>query len=88
MLNTGYVELIDIREFAKMPLDENIKAFVVHMTFFRSCLKLIIRIYPARKIQIASQPTKKVKILAKSSNFSNIFLEKKTLVLMKITYLN
>ena len=45
LATTRKVELIDKKEFAKVALDENIKAFVVHV----SCLSLgsKMTIYPA-----------------------------------------
>ena len=39
---TCRVELIDQKEFAKAELDENIKGFVVHVSFFR--LKITIHL--------------------------------------------
>lgn len=45
---TKQVELINNKKFAKMALNENVKAFIVHMT----CL-LTMGIYMARKAQIA-----------------------------------
>ena len=52
-------------------MDENIKAFVVYISSFRSK----ITIYPVRKAQIALLLAKKVTILAKYSDFANVFLE-------------
>ena len=43
--NTCPVEIIDYKKFAKVVLDENVEALVVHISF----LGLRISIYPARK---------------------------------------
>ena len=45
-------------------------------------------IHSAKKVQIALFVVKKVQILFKYLDFSDIFLKKKTLVLLKATYLN
>ena len=78
---------MDKKEFAKVAFDENIEAFMVHITFF-SLRKPIILIHPAREIQIALLLTKKVKILTKYSDFFNVFSEEKASVLLEITNLN
>ena len=49
---------------------------------------LTMIIYLAKKVQITSFVTKKVKILAKYSDLSDVFLEKKVLVLLEIIDLN
>lgn len=84
---TKQIELINKKVFAKAELDENVGAFIIHMTFF-SLSKLTILIYPARKAQIASLIAKEIKILVKFSDFSNVFSEKKALILPEITELN
>lgn len=71
MLITKQVEFINNKKFAKTALDENIEVFVVYMTFL-----LTMAIYPARKTYITLFFTKKVKILAKYTNFSNVFFKK------------
>ena len=48
----------------------------------------LIPIYPAQKAQIALLVTKKVKIPTKYSDFSDVFLKEKALILLKITKLN
>ena len=45
-------------------------------------------IYPAQKAQIVLLILKKIEILAKYSDFIDIFLKKKALKLLKITTLN
>ena len=85
MLTTKRVEIIDKKEFARAALDENVEAFVVHMTSFS--LNSIL-IHPARKAQIALLIAKEVKIPIDYSDFSNVFLEEKALVLLEITYIN
>lgn len=66
-------------------LDENIEAFLIYTTFFSLCLKSTMLIYPVRKTQIALLFNKVVKIFNKYLDFSNPFLEKKALLLLKIT---
>ena len=68
-----------------LALDENVEAFVVHMTFFSLNS---MPIYPAREAQIALLVAKEVKIPTKYSDFSDVFLEKKALILPKDTNLN
>ena len=58
---TWQKELINKKEFAKAKLDENIEAFVVHMTFLIS--KMTIHL--AQKAQIALLLSKKVTVLEK-----------------------
>lgn len=74
---TKYIDLINKKEFAKTVLGKNIKAFVVLVILFNFG-KLIMLIYLAKKIQITLLIAKKVKILIKYLDFSEIFLEKKT----------
>ena len=49
---------------------------------------LTMAIHPARKAQIALLVTKEVKISTKYSDFSDVFLKKKTLILLEVTELN
>ena len=77
---TKQVEIIDRKEFAKIALDEHIEAFVVHITSL-----LTMAIHPAWKAQIALLIAKKVQIPSKYSDFSDVFLEKKVLVLLVVT---
>ena len=81
---TKRVELIDKKEFAKAALDENSETFVVHV----ASLNLVPGIHPDREAQIASLLTKKVKILHKYSDFTDVFSEEKALVLSERTELN
>ena len=55
-------------------LGENVETFVMHVT---SLSFNLIPIYPAWKAQIILLVIKKVQILSKYSDFSNVFLEKK-----------
>ena len=66
-------------------LDENVEVFIMYITSFSLNLMLI---YSVQKTRIALLTTKKVKILTKYSNFLNIFLEKKALILPMETNLN
>ena len=49
---------------------------------------LIMVIYPAKKVKIILLLAKKVKILTESLDFSDIFLEKKALILLVVINLN
>lgn len=77
--------MIDKKKFAKTVFDENIEAFVVWITFLDLSSILI---YSAKKTQMVLPLAKKVKNLAKYSDFLNVFLKKKLLRLLKITKLN
>lgn len=85
LLTFKHMEVIDKNKFAKVAADKNIEAFVMHVTSLNLCLILI---YLARKAQIAFLLTRKVSISNKYLDFNNAFLEKKFLVLLKITDLN
>lgn len=63
-----------------MVLDENIEFFVIYITSFSLGLILI---YLVTKAQIVFQFTIKVTILAKYFDFANIFIKKKTSILLK-----
>ena len=80
---TKQVELIDRKEFAKAALNKNSEIFVTQVIFLAP-----ISIYPDKKAQIASLLTKEVKISDKYSDFVNIFLEEKALVLLEQTEFN
>ena len=81
------MKIIDKKEFAKVVLNKNVKAFVMHETSF-SLSKPTMSIHPAKEAQIVSLIAKKVKIPAKYSDFADVFLEEKDLVLPEITDLN
>lgn len=68
-----------------MALDKNIKVFIMHKTSLSLSLMLI---YLVKKVQIYLLIIEKVIIPKKYSDFFNVFLEKKTLVLLEITKLN
>ena len=82
---TKRVEIIDRKKFAKTTLNENVEAFVVHVTSLR--LNSIV-IHPAKKAQIALLFAKKVQIPIKYSDFLDIFLEEKALILPEATKMN
>ena len=84
---TKQMEIIDKKEFVKVVLDENVEGFVVHMTSF-SLSKPIMSIHLAKEVQITLLTIREIKIPAKYSDFSNIFSEKKALVLPELTKLN
>ena len=77
------MEIIERKEFAKAALDKHIETFVLHVTSLSTML-----IHPARKAQIALLVAKEVKIPTKYSDFSDVFLEEKASILLKITELN
>ena len=79
---TKQVELFNKKEFAKAALDENSKTFVIHIASVNP------GIHPDREAQIVSLLTKEVKIPKDYSDFTNVFLEEKTLVLSERTKLN
>ena len=81
---TRWVKLINKKEFAKVILDENVKAFVVYMASFT--LKMLI--YPARKTQIALFMAKRVTVTAEYLNFANVFSKDWVKVLSKRTGIN
>lgn len=76
---------MDKKKFAKAELDENVKAFVVHITFL-SLSSMIIHL--AREAQIALLLAKEVKISSKYLDFLDVFPEEKTSVLLGQTKLN
>ena len=68
---TRCIKFIDQKEFLKAVLDENIEAFVVHISFLGSR----ITIHLAKKAQIALLLAEKVIFPAKHSDFADVFLE-------------
>ena len=82
--STKRVELIEKKEFAKAALDENSETFVIYV----ASLSLVPGIHPDRETQIASLLTKEVKIPDKYSDFTDVFSEEKTLVLLERTEFN
>ena len=68
-----------------MALDKNIEAFVMHMTTLSLNL---MPIHPVQKAQIILLVAKKVQILNKYLDFSDIFLDEKALILPKTIKLN
>ena len=83
LLTTKQVEIINGKEFAKAALDDHVEAFMVHVIFL-----LTMAIHPARKAQIALRVAEKVQIPTKYSDFLDVFLEEKALILPKATELN
>ena len=78
------IELINEKKFAQAALDENIEAFIVYITL----LILKITIYLARKAQIALLIAKEVIVLAKYTNFGNVFSNKLAEMLPKRININ
>ena len=81
---TKCVELVGKKEFAAAAFDSEHETFVIYI----ASLNLVLGIHPDREAQIASLLTEEVKILDKYSDFTNVFLEEKTLILSKRTKLN
>ena len=79
---TKRVEIIYKKEFAKAALDENSETFVVYVA------SLDLKIHLDREAQIASLLTEEVKIPDEYSDFTDVFSEKKALVLSERTKLN
>ena len=65
-------------------MDENSETFVIYV----ASLNLVSGIHLNRKAQIVSLLTEEVKMLDKYSDFADVFLEKKTLVLPERNKLN
>lgn len=94
---TKWVELIDKKKFAKTVLDKESETFVVYVTALEAPI-IEMRIHTFRATQIISgdpiqiailkQNKAPIKVLTKYSNFIDIFLKEKALVLLKQTELN
>ena len=65
-------------------MDENSETVVIYVSF----LNLTLRLYPDRVAQIASLPAKEIKIPDEYSDFADVFLEEKSLVLPECIKLN
>ena len=66
-------------------LDENVEAFVVHVT---SLSLTSMPIHPAREAQIASLVIEEVQIPSEYSDFSDVFSEERASILPEATDLN
>ena len=81
---TRQVKIIDQMEFAKAALNENVEAFVMHV----SSLGLRISIHPAKKAQLALLLTEKVIVPTKYLDFTDVFSKKSANVLLERTGAN
>ena len=81
---TRLVKLINWKEFAKAALDENIEAFLMHVSFLRSKMT----IHPVRKAWLALLLAKKVTVLVEYLDFANVFLEMSANVFLEQTKVN
>ena len=81
---THWVEIIDQKKFAKAALDENVEAFVVHISFF----KLRMTIDSARGAQLTLLLAKEVTVPTEYLDFADVFLEKSANVLPERTGVN
>ena len=70
-----------------MMLDKNSETFVIHIAALEALLSGLL-IHPDRVAQIASLLIKKITIPDKYSDFADVFLEEKPLVLPEQTELN
>ena len=72
------------KKFAKVALDENVEAFIVHV----SSLGSRITIHPARKTHLALLLAKEVTMLTEYLDFADVFLKKSVNVFLKQTGAN
>ena len=84
LLTTRQVEIIDWKEFSKAVLDENLEAFVVHVSSLRSK----ISIHPAKEAQLALLLTEEVTMPTEYLDFANVFSENSANVFWKRTGAN
>ena len=77
------MELINKKKFFNITFNENIKNFMVHISFLSLKSKMIIHI--TQKVQIVLLLAKNLTALAKSTHFVNIFLKKLAKILPKQT---
>ena len=78
------IEIIDWKKVAKTALDENVEAFVVHV----SSLRPKMTIYPAREAQFALLLAEEVTVPTNYSDFNDVFSEKSANVLLERTRAN
>ena len=71
LLTTGRVEIINKKEFAMPALNEEDETFVIHVLAVAE--PTTMPIHPSRQAQVAVLTSKKTGILAKYSDFSNVF---------------
>ena len=80
---TRRLELIDMKEFAKAALDENVEGFVVHIALLSLGSKMSI--HPTREAQIALLLTEGVIFLAEYLDYIDIFSKNSNAELPKRT---
>ena len=85
LLTIRWVEIIDKKKIIKAALNENIEAFVMHMT---SLSLNLLPIHPTWEAQIGLLIAKEVQILFKYLDFLDVFSKKKALILLEVTELN
>ena len=78
---TQRVELINKKEFAKVALNENIEAFMVHVSFLNLGLKMTI--YSDWEAHIALLLAEKITVSAEYLDFADIFSKKSAKVLLE-----
>ena len=87
---TRHVELVGKKEFAAIALDPEHKTYVVHVASFRSTLLVSLNIDPFREPQIFGLIAQKAptKVLAKYSDFADVFSSDLATELPKHTEIN
>lgn len=76
-----WIQIIGHKEFAAIALDLGKEAFVIYMAFLGLSPKMSM--HPAWKTQRALLVTEEVTILARYSNFANVFIKKLAAKLLK-----
>lgn len=87
LFNIQQIKLINKKKFLKPALNKNSEIVVMSIAILEALLAGML-IDPNRKTQIVFLFIKKITILNKYSDFINIFLGKKTMILRKQIYLN
>lgn len=86
LFTTKKIQIINQKEFVKVALDPNQKAFIVHIAAFT----LKMTIYPSRQAQIASLKIIKIVVIvpAEYSDFTNVFSDKLAAILQEHIEIN
>lgn len=85
LLTTKKVELVDEKNFNKVVVNENIKAFTVHINLSRLGLIKILLVWEAQMILLL---IKEVIVLTKYADFANIFSKALAKLLPEIKSIN
>ncbi len=82
---TSWVELIDKREFAKATLDDNSETFVIHVSILEATT---IHLFQAAQIAVLYWNKARTKILAKYSDYTDVFSINQVMEYPKNTSIN